>query len=209
MIICFCKEPPSLIGISECNLNRECQIIQKRLKYQLKVRQHLSYDPNEPVNTLYFSLFIEERTVEEYQILYGSEPGDIVVLMLASEVVNCCLDRLWVQLMLAVYSQSLILQEHDMKLPYPILFMIDWYDMTDVLKCKIYHFWFNALRKILGILAWKIRRVVHSQVWNEFASKCSIWGYFICSLDNWSGLFESLNHFIGRFSDLDSRTQMN
>jgi hypothetical protein len=73
--------------------------------------------------------------------------------MLANEVVNCCLNRFWVQMMLAVYSQSLILQEHDMKLPYTILFMIDWYDMTDVLICKINQFRFNALCKILGILA--------------------------------------------------------
>ena len=145
--------------------------------------------------------------MEEHQVLKSPEPDQLVTVF-GRQVVNHVLDSVGA-LGLQVGSQSLILQEHNMKSPDSLILMVNWMLICDVFVSHVDHSVVYALCKILGILAREIGWVVHPQVFDESNCKADITRYLIGCLDDRPRIIEGLNHNVGRFSDLDSRAQMN
>jgi hypothetical protein len=89
--------------------------------------------------------------MKKHKVLKSPEPDQLVAVV-GRQVVNHVLDGVGA-LGLQVGSQSLILQEHNMKSPDSLILMVNRMVICDVFVSHVDHSVVYALCKILGILA--------------------------------------------------------
>ena len=115
------------------------------------MRQHIPESSDLQGDLHYFAFLNEATTMEQRKALKSPEPDQLVSIA-GSQVVNYILYGIGA-LGLAVDSQNLILQEHNMKSPHSLVLMVNLNLIFDLFVRKIHHSVVNAPRKILGILA--------------------------------------------------------